>query len=275
MNGRAALAIGAIFALMVFAVSGCGSEGSTTGAAASPTPSATFTNEDWGEVVGSPDSYKDSPVELVGKVFQQPETGGGGGIAFQMWADPKNSDWNTIVYASSSVDVATDDYVRVVGTVGDQFKGENVMGAEMIVPTINADSVEIVDAMAAAPAAIKTVTLNDSQSQHRVTLTLETVEYAESETRVFLTFSNGGKDKASFYSFNAKAVQGSKQYSEDSSSSFMNGYPQIESDLLPKTKSSGVIVFPEMDPDKTTRFVFEVASEDYTVTFNPYVFRVK
>ena len=274
MNGRAALAVGAIFALMVFAIGGCGSEGSTTGAAASPTPSATFTNEDWGEVVGSPDRYKDSPVELVGKVFQQPETSGGG-IAFQMWADPNKSDWNTIVYASSIVDVATDDYVRVVGTVGDQFKGENMMGAEMIVPTINADSVEIVDAMAAAPAAIKTVTVDDSQSQHGVTLTLEKVEYAESETRVFLTFANDSKDKASFYSFSAKAVQGSKQYSEDTSSSFMNGYPQIESDLLPKTRSSGVVVFPEMDPDKTTRFVFEVSSEDYTVTFKRYVFRVK
>jgi len=272
VRGRSVLVTVATLLLAAIAIGGCGSEGGETDTSAPPSPAVTLTNDDWAMVVASPDGYKDTPAEIVGRIFQPPEADSEG-ITFQMWAGPANSEWNTIVSAGSGVNVAEDDYVRVVGTVGDQFEGENMMGAELTIPTIIADSVEIVDALAAAPAALKTVAVNDSQNQHGVTLTLKKVEFAKRETRVFLTVSNRSGDTASVYSFNAKAVQGSRQYSE--AQAFMSGYPEIETDLLPKNKTSGVIVFPKMNPDKATRFVFVASSDNWNLTFKPYEFRVK
>jgi hypothetical protein len=83
--------------------------------------------------------------------------------------------------------------------------------------TVIADNVEVVDAIAAAPPAMAVTTLNDTQTQHGVSITVTKIEFADTETRVFVTVKNGSKRKASVYSFDAKAVQGSQQFDGDSS----------------------------------------------------------
>ena len=106
-------------------------------------------------------------------------------LALQVWADPRNSEHNTIVgYGDPKFRVAEDDYVRVQGTVEGEFKGKNAFGAEVTGPIVDADMLKVVDATAAAPPALATLPAQ-SQTKAEITITIRKVELAAAETRVF------------------------------------------------------------------------------------------
>jgi len=230
-----------------------------------------FDRSNWSTLHSDPDAHKGATVEIVGRVFGAAERQGNK-IGWQMWADAKNREWNTIVMLEDSDFTANDgDFVKVSGQVQGAFEGENAFGAKMVVPHIVANTATIVDATAAASPAQRTAEPNESISQHGLTLTLQKVEFADDETRAFLTLVNGTNSEASFYSFNAKAVQGSTQFDAES----FSDYPEIQSELLAGIESSGVVVFPPMNPAEHTRLVFEARAGDYSLDFQPYTFEVQ
>ena len=154
---KAALITALVVAL--FALSGCGSVESDDTASPSPPPAATaspppppppppsehFTRANWDVLATDPESHKGATVDIVGRVWSAPERDEGT-LHFMMYVDPKNSEWETLVsFPDSSTRIASDDYVRVKGTVRDAYKGENALGAEITVPLILADSVSRVD----------------------------------------------------------------------------------------------------------------------------------
>jgi hypothetical protein len=137
------------------------SAGTTTGSSQPPPPppesSEHFTRSNWDLLNSDPEQYKGASVDIVGKIFQPPERDEGA-VAFQMYADPKGSEWNTIVsYGDSSLRLRVDDFVHVRGTVVGKFEGENSFGVKLTVPVVTADSIRVVDATAAASAAIRTL----------------------------------------------------------------------------------------------------------------------
>lgn len=88
-----------------------------------------------------PESHTGATVDIVGRVWSAPERDDEGTLHFMMFVDPKNSEWETLVsFPDSSTRIASDDYVRVKGTVRETYTGES---AE--VPLILADSVRRVD----------------------------------------------------------------------------------------------------------------------------------
>ncbi len=103
-------------------------------------------------------------------------------------------------------------------------------------------------------------------------LTVDKVEFAKTETRVYVTVNNGGKDNFHVYSFNTKIIQENNQYEEEPN--YDADYPEITSDLLPGAQSTGVIVF---EPLKQTDFklYIEGYSDDYSVDFEDFVFDIK
>jgi hypothetical protein len=252
-----------------------GSPGATTPSGAqvaSPSPAATYTNADWYRVTSNPNGFKGQAVELTGKIFAEPEYDQSG-VGFQMWADPQRSEGNTIVWLPDpTVELRTDDYVRVSGVITGSFTGENMMGGEVQAAMIQAGTVEKVGALAAAPPAIEIVDVNQGATQHGITVKLRRVEFAEAETRVFVTFINQSNSKASIYAYSAKAIQGGRTYSPEMG---LQGYPEPESELPRSTRTSGVVVFKAMKPEKTTRFIFEGYSDDWTKTLKPFSIVVK
>lgn len=255
--------------------SGPGSTGVQAGVPPSTAASASsekFTRENWGLLATDADKYKGAAVDIVGKVFQSPEKVENG-TGIQMWADPKNSEWNTLVFISDpAFQVKDGDYVHVTGTVKQKYEGENAMGGTITATVITADKAEVVDATAAASPPLRTAVVNKSIDQHGLVVTLEKVEYASDETRVFLTVKNDSPNKASFSGYSSKAVQGETQYEQDSS--FSLSYPEIQNELLSGIKSAGVITLKAMDPAKEAKFIFEGGSDDYQLDFQPYTFTV-
>jgi len=231
-----------------------------------------FTRDNYERLVTNPKRYTGSTVDIVGKVFGEIEREGDLTV-FQMFADPSNSGWNTAVAFRGELPfpLITGMYIRVRGTVLGDVSGTNLFGGTVKAVAVEATSIEQSDATAAASPALREVAVGASRTQHGLTITLDTVQYAAEETRVFITVTNDSGDSASFYDFNAKARRGSQQFDATFS---LNDYPEVQSDILPGVTSSGVVVFDAMDPAPPTQFIFEARTMDYRLDFVPYVFDV-
>jgi hypothetical protein len=279
------IACGAVIALaaplLVATMAGCGAGTQSTGSSSSSDSSGIteatgegsgleLSQADWGDVCVAPGHYEGAHATVLGKVFSIEQSSDG--MALQMFTDVQNSEGNTIVWATDwPDDLSQDDYVRVTGTVGEEFKGENAFGTELTAPLIYADSVEIVDAMALAPEAQRTAKIKKRVDQHGMIVGISKIEFAADETRVHLTVTNRTDSNVSFYAFDAKAVQAGKQFGSET---VFDSYPEVDSEIVPGARSSGVIVFPALDPGKPVKFVFEGYSDDYWLEMQPFVFEV-
>jgi len=219
-----------------------------------PIPSTTsaLTNEDWGyvltEAMGAGNSYIGSPVRLTGKIGQvvgraADETQ----IAIETdFTQELSVGKRTLVVISGAVSAEEGDYVRVEGTLNRYWSTTNLIGAELTLPVVVATSVVTISRSEAIPA-IVTVNLDETLVQHDLSITLDRIEIAASETRVFVQASNDGATKASLYSFDAVLVQGRTQVQLKT----VWGEADIvepDTSLIPGTATSGVLMFEPLDP---------------------------
>lgn len=109
-------------------------------------------------------------------------------------------------------------------------------------------------------------------TQHGVSVTLNKVEFADNKTRIYMSIENKSKDKFSFYSFNTKITQNSKQYEEESN--YYAGYEEIKSDILPGVKEEGIIAFKNID-QANFKLLCEGNSDNYSLDFADFVFDVE
>ncbi len=220
----------------------------------------------------TPENLKNHYVELTGIVFTAPEYSDDG-VCVQMMSDIKNHDNNTIVYIhDKDFKVNEDDYLHIVGRVDDKFTGKNALGGEVTAPVITAREYEIYSYIDALAPTLKTVDVNQTQTQLGYSVTVQKVEYAENETRVYFKVDNQGSDKFSVYSFNTKLTQNGKQYEEQDN--WDAKYPEIQTDLLVGNSSEGIIAFPPIS-DGAFSLIIEGSSDNWKETLSPYVFNIE
>jgi hypothetical protein len=245
---------------------GCGSSQQaqpqvTTAAKTPPPPPTQITRANYDLLVSDPDSYKGAHANIVGQVFQVQRQSDE--VDFQMWADPKNSDWNTVVAsADPNLVVGEDDYVRVIGTVHGKYKGQNAFGADVTAPIVIADSVRRVSGLAAASPARYSLG-RATYTQYGITVTVQRIDFAPDETRALVFLTNNSNAGFSLYDSSAKLVVGGRQYD----STFSSGdYPELSSDLAPGARTSGVMVFPPVSNyHSTTVMHLEGSSDDFNL----------
>lgn len=236
------------------------------------TDSSPLSESEIKELYTDPDRFTGRTVSLVGKVFSQPEKDQSG-IYFQMFSDAENNEGNTIVaYKDPNFEVENGDYVKLTGIVQGKFEGSNTFGGTITAAQVLATTVEKSSYVDVVSPALKTLTSdNTTLTQHGYSVSLTKIEFAEQETRLYVTVTNGGKDKFNLYSFNAKIVQDGKQYEEQRN--YDADYPEVQTDLLPGTTTEGIIVFPKLE-QKSLQVVLEGSSDDYREDFEPYSFDI-
>lgn len=220
----------------------------------------------------NPKELKNHCVEIVGRVFIEPEYQDG--IAgLQIWADPEKSEKNTIIYVNSeNLDVKEGDYVKVVGIVGEVLEGENSFGGSVSAPTVHAREFEKISYKDAVSPAIKTVDVNQTKTQYGYSVTVQKIEFAEKETRVYIKVENKGSDKFSLYSFYSVISQEGKQFKEQDN--WDANYPKIDTDLLKGNYTEGVIAFPTL-ADKSFKLTLEGSSDNFDEEIKPFVFNIE
>lgn len=245
---------GALLLLVALALSGCGGEDN-------PGAGEHFTAANWSQLVSEPEKHKGATAEIVGRVFTEPERDDEETF-WQMWAKPKASEWNTVVGISDpDFEIKNGDYVRVRGTVTGEFKADNAFGAEVSGPAIRADKAEVVTALEAASPATETLSSRET-TVGGVNVTVEKVELAPDETRVFVSVRNGSDAKFSLYSHTAKLIVAGKQLDSVFSP---EGYPQLGSDIVAGAESSGVFVFPAVEAGEPLKLALEGYSSDSSI----------
>jgi hypothetical protein len=213
------------------------------------------------QLIANPGGYKGGTIKFVGKVFKV--EGSDKSYVLQIYSDIKNSSGNVIVYTSEQFKEG--DYVEVSGNIGDKFTGDNAFGASLTAPTVNAVSVKSIDADQAIAPTITTKTPNISKVVDNLTISLQKIEYAKDETRIFLHFSNTGSDNFIFYSFNANLVQ-NKQKIETLTDYNRTTYVS-DNDILADTNRDVKLYYSALDAKSPAIFSFQVTnSNDYSST---------
>lgn len=224
------------------------------------------------DLFANPDKYKGKYVKLSGKIFNKPENDGKN-IAYQTWHDISGSDKDFIFFLDNDDSLNADDYVMVDGKITGSFTGENAFGTKMACPEIEAVNVEKLSYIDAVVPTIKEITPENALSeQNGISLKVDKVEFAEKETRIYLTETNSSSDKFSFSVYDIKIIQNGQQISQDSSSASMyNGnYAELPYDILPNSSSSGILVFPAIDSSASFQIYAEGYSDNWELEFAPF-----
>lgn len=221
----------------------------------------------------SPKNYKGYNYSFIGKVFTTPEKDEDG-VYLQVFADPKNSEYNTIVaFEDSNFEVSDGDYVKVDGIVEGVFEGENMLGGAVTAPVLRATSLEVLSYIDALAPTIATLKTSEAIDQNGFVVQIEKIEFAEPHTRVYVTVTNNTNDNISFYSHSIKLVSNGKQF--DETYEYEADLPELQSDLLPGITTSGVVTFQTIDPETTELQVHaDGYSSNYEIDIEPFVFTV-
>lgn len=230
-----------------------------------------LSEEEFNQMFADPSKYKGDRVDFYAKIFMPPEKDENTTYV-QAYADPQNSDKNTIIgIQDTSIDLQDGDIIHVIGIVKDKLEGENAFGAKLVLPMILADSIEKTDYATAFLPPLFTLDVNQEIDQNGYVLNISKIEFAEAETRVYVTVTNNSDDKITFYKFNTNLVQGNKQYEKEDN--YAADYPDPQSELLPGITTEGIICFPALDPEaKQLKVISEGRSENYQLKFEPFVF---
>lgn len=228
-----------------------------------------LTEEEISQLFSDPDQFKGKYVKLSGQVFIEPEDAGDY-IGLQIYSNPESLDNNFLVKApKDGTEYASDSYVIVDGKIEGTVTGENMMGGIVSAPLIDADTVEISSYKDVVRPTVKEYTFESlSTDQYGYSVSVTKVEFAEQETRVYATVKNNGGSKFSIFSYSAKLIQNGQQYEVEMN--YYADYPELQSEVLPGTESSGVIVFPAIDPSMDFQFYAEGYSENWEEDIQPY-----
>ena len=219
------------------------------------------------------DSYKGKYINVAGKVFSIDKDGDT--VAMQAWYDVESGEQQFIVYADKEMagSVKEDDFIKVDGMISGTFTGENYFGGEITAMTIDAESIEIGGYDDIYAPAESTKEVGETKEQHGVSVTLDRIEYAKGEARVYVSVKNESGYQASIYTYDAKAIQDGKQFEHEDN--YEAGYDGDIGDVLDGASKEGILRFKGLDPEKPVKIQIGAYSDNYDIEMEDYVFEVE
>lgn len=173
-----------------------------------------FTNENVSILLNKPAQYNQAPVNLIGKLDKVLYVSNNA-MVFRLSIQPgKNltANNNNILVKTNEPHflIADLQYIRVSGSISIQ-KDEN----GRTIPVINADrTVSINDPWTVISPAQNDLNLSESITRGNTILTLQKIEFANSETRIYINIKNFNNTSVKFDLENPRAKQGNKDYHE-------------------------------------------------------------
>ena len=211
---------------------------------------------DAAELNNDPNTYKGAAIDFTGKVFDV--QGSRGDYVLQVYSDADKSDNNIIVYTTDDGTFSEDDYIKVSGIVGGVYEGENAFGAALSVPTVTANSIEKLTADEALAPAKSVVNPKVTKTVGGMAVTLEKVEYADTETRYYIHFNNPTSTEFSYYDFDANLVQSRKKI--ERIDVYDRGDTDSDSEILANTEQDSKLYFAKVDEASPATLTLEITN---------------
>lgn len=226
----------------------------------------------------NPDDFKGKYVKIPGKILDEVEKDGDI-TALQAYYDTESYENTYIVHSTTCEEkLKGDDYIMVDGKVTGTFKGENLFGGEITCPLIEEATIEKSSYLDIVVPTIKEVTPEISKEQKGVTITIQKIQYAEKETRVYLEVKNDTKENISYSVYDIKAIQEGKQISgSDNSDTLYNlGMDTIDYEVSAHASVEGMVILKPIDPDKDYQLIVpDIYSDDYETEYKDMKFDIK
>lgn len=249
----------------IFFLAGCGSS--------EPAEKVYLEDSEIDAALSDGDSYKGKYINIAGKVFSIDKDGDT--VAMQAWYDVENAEQQFIVYADKELasGVKEDSFVKVDGKITGTFTGENYFGGEITALLIEAESLEIGGYDDIYAPAENTKEVGKTQDQHGVSVTLDRIEYAKGEARVYLSVKNESGYPASIYTYDAKAIQDGKQFEHEDN--YEAGYDGDIGEVLDGASKEGILRFKGLDPEKPAKIQIGAYSDNWDIEMEDFVFEVE
>lgn len=263
--------------MMAMSATACGGSGDTSSGGTSQNEAEPEYVDNIKAVASDPDAYAGKYIKFSGKASVTDETDETYGL--QVYVDP---DYNDSVLVEAPKDlvsdsISTDDYLSIDAKIEGAFEGQTVMGVDSTWARLTAIAVEKTTYMEAFAPTVKELSLNVSVDQNGFVVTVDKVEYADSETRVYLTVTNNSGYNTSYGVYSIRLIQDGQQIEQDqsSSSAYMGDYPQLSYDVSAGASTSGVLVFPAIDQTKNFQVIVpDTFSDNYDLEFSDYTLDV-
>ena len=223
------------------------------------------------DVYANADDYLGHHVSIKGIVFQV--LGNSKNTKdVHVWLAPENSEKNVIIQYDSNVEINAGDYITCEGYIKSVSKFKNDFDTEIITPIIRSSDIKKITYMEAMRPTLKTVELSNAEKeQYKYKITVNKVEFAAEETRLYITVTNNGSSDFTVYEDNATIVQNGKQY--DTQYNRDADYEEISHEIVKGAKSSGVITFPAIE-QKDFKFIIEGYTPVYEEDLEEYIFNI-
>jgi hypothetical protein len=197
-------------------------------------------------MLDEPEKYKSRPVDFWGKLYTLPEKGRKASY-FVLIPNPKQSSKSIVVEIENSklsIELAPQDIVHIKGTVEGINKWRNKAGVVVKAPHVNAESILKTDDITVLYPSLKVVEVNQKQSDALYSVTVNKIEIAENETRVYISVTN--ETDYSYYFTTAQNYLSYGNIKNSASVSNENPYP------IPGNATVNVVLlFPAIDKNTT------------------------
>ena len=229
----------------------------------------TVDNFNFASIYANPNNYKNNWTVFVGKVNHLQDDQN----VIQFDVSPNSLDLNHQVFVElahgsvSQYPIGT--CLKVEGHIigSDQYtykSGDSTANLQM-----TGEKISQISCLDAIYPAMKTVTMNLSQTIGNVQITVQKVEFAKEHTRVFATIHNLSTNREDyFYTFNSNIVQGQSQYGR--TFSYGTDQKDFDSTILPGIVESGYLFYDPV-PQNSFKLLLEVDEQtlpsDYGIDF--------
>ena len=194
-------------------------------------------------LMGSTD-YVGRTTTITGEVFGIEYADGG--VAYRIFTNPRANCGDTVVqYQGDEQDIVPGDYVRATGTIKEGTSYTTEYGAKHEATCLVADTIEESSYQAVVEPTLSKMDLNLTAEQKGYSMTLEKVEFAQHETRFYVTVENKGAGSLAIDG-SAAVVQDGQQYSVELP--VEADYPSIGVTMHKGASVSGILCFPKLEP---------------------------
>lgn len=232
---------------------------------------AYMTDSEIDKLYSNTSNYIGKNLNLKGKVFQIEKMEDG--YFIQFYRNIEGNEQNTLVFSSNKdLDIKENDYIEIKGYLDSEYKYKNMMGTTISSPLIMAYELKKINYIEAVRPTLKSVSVNQTQNQYNYNITIEKVEFAYKETRVYASITNNSSESFNFYSFNSKITQNGKQYEYETN--YEASYNELQTNLLPGTTTTGIITFPKIEQSEFN-IILDGSSDDWEKRIQPYQFNIK
>lgn len=165
---------------------------------------------------------------------------------YQDFEDYKN-DVSLRIKKSEASDIKEDIYVIAQGVILGDLESRSIRGGNISTSVIGVENIKVGKFEDTVAKAIKTFDINQTQTQHNISVTLQKIEVSQYDIRAYVEIKNNSYARVKIYSYQSYLIIDGRNYTEEYP--LYTTYPEVDLTLNPFTYSEGIMALKALESD--------------------------